>query len=37
MRRVGIVAMARKLLVQLWRYVERGVVPPGAVLKSIES
>jgi len=37
MRRVGIVALARKLLVQLWRYVEHGVVPPGAVLKSIES
>jgi transposase len=32
-RRVGIVAVARKLLVQLWRYLETGEVPPGAVLK----
>lgn len=36
-RRVGTVALARKLLVQLWRYVEQGVVPPGAQLMSIES
>jgi len=34
MRRIGIVALARKLLVALWRYVEWGVVPEGAVLKS---
>jgi transposase len=33
MRRIGIVALARKLLVALWRYVEWGVVPEGAVLK----
>jgi len=33
-RRVGIVAMARKLLVALWRYLETGVLPEGAVLKS---
>ena len=32
-RRVGIVALARKLLVQLWRYVQTGEMPPGAVLK----
>lgn len=32
-RRVGIVAVARKLLVQLWRYVEHDVLPPGAQLK----
>jgi len=32
-RRVGIVALARKLLVELWRYLETGVVPEGAVLK----
>jgi transposase len=32
MRRIGIVALSRKLLVQLWRYVELGEVPPGAVL-----
>jgi transposase len=33
MRRVGIVALARKLLIALWRYVETDVVPEGAVLK----
>ena len=32
-RKVGIVALARKLLIQLWRYVEEGVVPPGAHIK----
>jgi transposase len=32
-RRITIVAMARKLLIALWRYVETGVVPGGAVLK----
>lgn len=35
-RRVGTVALARKLLVQLWRYVELGVVPPGAQLMTIQ-
>ena len=34
LRRIGIVALARKLLIALWRYVEWGVVPPGAVLKA---
>jgi transposase len=33
MRRIGIVALARKLLIALWRYVDHGVVPDGAVLK----
>lgn len=33
MRRIGIVALARKLLIALWRFVETGVVPEGAVLK----
>lgn len=32
MRRIGIVAMARKLLVSLWRYLENGEVPAGTVL-----
>jgi len=32
LRRVGIVALARKLLIALWRYLEQGVVPAGAVL-----
>src|SRR4029077_16992924 len=29
-RRIGIVALARKLLVALWRYLETGEVPAGA-------
>ncbi len=33
MRRIGIVALARKLLIALWRYTEHGVVPEGALLK----
>lgn len=32
-RRVGIVALARKLLVALWRYLETGQLPEGAQLK----
>ena len=34
MRRVGIVALARRLLVALWRYLEDGVLPEGAELKA---
>ena len=34
MRRIGIVALARKLLIALWRYVETGTVPDGAMLKA---
>jgi transposase len=33
LRRLGIVALARKLLIALWRYLETGVVPDGAQLK----
>jgi len=33
-KRIAIVAMARKLIIALWRYLETGVVPEGAVLKS---
>ena len=32
-RRIGIVALARKLVIALWRYVTTGVVPEGARLK----
>lgn len=32
-RRIGIVALARKLLVALWRYLETGEIPAGAVLE----
>jgi transposase len=33
-RKVGIVALARKLLIALWRYLEQGEVPAGARLAS---
>jgi transposase len=33
LRRIGIVALARKLLIALWRFVETGVLPDGAALK----
>ena len=36
-RRIAIVALARKLLVALWRYVTQGVVPEGAVFKAASS
>jgi transposase len=32
-RRIAIVAVARKLLVALWRFVTQNIVPEGAVLK----
>jgi transposase len=35
MRKIGIVALARKLLVALWKYLEKGLVPEGAILKSL--
>ena len=35
MRRIGIVALARKLLIALWRYLETGVIPEGAILKEV--
>ena len=31
-RRIGIVALARKLLVQLWKYLQTGVPPTEAKL-----
>jgi transposase len=33
-RKIGIVALARKLLIGLWRFLEHGVIPDGAVLKA---
>jgi transposase len=33
LRRIGIVALARKLLIALWRYVEHGEIPVGAIVK----
>lgn len=33
--KVGIVALARKLLIALWRFVETGLVPQGAELRAV--
>ncbi len=33
-RKVGIVALARKLLIALWRWATQGVLPTGAILKT---
>ena len=33
-RRIGIVALARRLLIDLWRYLDTGVLPDGAWTKS---
>jgi transposase len=33
-RRIAVVALARRLLVALWRYVETGVIPEGAEIKA---
>ena len=33
-RRIAVVALARKLLIALWRYVTTGAVPPGAMMKA---
>lgn len=35
MRRVGIVALARKLLIALWKYVENDELPEGALLSRV--
>jgi transposase len=34
LRKIGIVALARKLLIALWRYATHGVLPIGAVVKA---
>ena len=34
-RRMGMVAVARKLLMALWRFLETGVIPAGAGLKEV--
>ena len=33
--RIGIVALARRLLVELWQYLETGAIPEGALLKTV--
>jgi transposase len=35
LRRIGIVALARRLAIALWRYLEDGLIPDGAQLKPI--
>ncbi len=35
MRRVGIVALARRLAIAVWRYLGHGEIPAWATLKSI--
>jgi len=34
LRKIGIVALARKLLIALWRYLDYGEIPAGALLKT---
>lgn len=36
MRRIGIVALARRLVIALWRFAAQGIVPEGAILKPAE-
>ena len=33
-KRIAIVALARKLMVALWRYLTQGVVPEGALVRA---
>jgi transposase len=37
LKRISIVALARKLMVGLWRYLTTGLVPEGAVLKAVNA
>jgi len=37
MRRIGIVALARRLAIALWRFVEHGEIPADAMLKPISA
>jgi len=36
LRKIGAVALARKLLIALWRYLEEGEIPEGARLKPMK-
>ena len=33
-KRIAIVALARKLMVALWRFLEHGLVPEGAIVRA---
>ena len=35
LRRIGIVAVARKFLIALWRFLKTGALPEGAELKAV--
>ena len=35
LRRIGIVALARRLAIALWRYLQDGLIPQGAQLKAV--
>jgi transposase len=37
LRKIGIVALARKLLIALWRFLRTGELPAGAVFKGAVS
>ena len=37
LRRMGMVAVARQLLMALWRFLQTGVFPEGAVLKEVSA
>jgi transposase len=37
LRRIGIVALARKLVIDLWRYLETETVPQGATLRKLSA
>jgi transposase len=37
LRRIGVVALARKLLIAFWKYLEKGEVPDGAVEVELET
>lgn len=34
LRRIGIVALARRLLIELWKYLETGILSQGVCLKT---
>lgn len=36
-RKIGIVAVARRLIIELWRFLRTGAIPEGALLKSQSS
>jgi transposase len=33
MRRIGIVAVARKMLIDIWRFIDHGIIPQGAIVE----